>query len=81
MSSNELYLFLVQVQWDAEEFMWSAKDTVEQEGEVSAANASLPKFFPDANLGTISSPAIIIDKHGRILLYYLPGDEWYVHSN
>jgi hypothetical protein len=53
--------------------MLAAKDTIEEEGEVSLANSSLAKYFLDANVGTVDCPAVIIDIHSRILIYHLPG--------
>jgi hypothetical protein len=62
----------VQVEWDAEEFSLRAKATVEKNGWISPSNESLINFFPDVCFGHIAEPAIIIDRHGRIIVWYLP---------
>jgi hypothetical protein len=59
--------------WDADRFAEAAKDTIEKEGETSASNARLPKYFEQVHLGTLNEPATIIDIHGRILVWHLPG--------
>jgi hypothetical protein len=62
----------VQVPWDAEEFSLRAKATVEKHGWASPSNESLLTFFPKVEFGHIVEPAIIIDRHGRIIMWYLP---------
>ena len=32
----------------------------------------LQKFFGDVQLGTFSEPCIVLDKYGRIVVWYLP---------
>lgn len=66
-------VFAVRVPWDADRFAEKVKITVEQRGETSASNASLEKYFINPKLGTLREPAIIVDLHGHIMLWLLPG--------
>jgi hypothetical protein len=46
---------------------------VKNRGDISESeNEELAKFFPRTNFGEINIPAIILDKHSRILAWHLP---------
>jgi hypothetical protein len=62
----------VRIKWDADRYAESIKQNIELHGETSASNASLEKFFPNPELGIIREPAVILDRHGRILIWVLP---------
>lgn len=59
--------------WDADRLEEKAKDTREDEGEESASNIKLWEYFEQVSLGEKEEPCVIVDCHGRILLWYLPG--------
>jgi hypothetical protein len=59
--------------WDCDRFAAKAKDTIENEEQTSASNISLFQHEEKVDLGLVENPCILIDKHGRILLWYLPG--------
>jgi hypothetical protein len=31
------------------------------------------KFFPEVHLGSVTEPMTLVDMHGKILMWYLPG--------
>jgi len=41
-------------------------------GVPSTQHEKLRKYFPTTVLGRISEPAMIVDNHGKILVWYLP---------
>jgi hypothetical protein len=47
--------------------------TLKEFDEMSKSNEALANFFPTIRLGTLQEPTIIIDIHGQILIWYLPG--------
>jgi hypothetical protein len=47
--------------------------TVEDFDELSKSNEGLANFFARIKLGTIREPTVIVDVHGQILIWYLPG--------
>jgi hypothetical protein len=60
------------VPWDVERFAEYIPVTVERHGKSSASKTRLKKFFHMPKIGDINTPAVIVDKHGRILIWYLP---------
>jgi hypothetical protein len=56
---------------DADRYAVAVPGTVTA-GASSQKEDNLPKFFDLPKLGTITEPTTIIDRHGRILLWYLP---------
>lgn len=56
---------------DADRYAAAVPGTVTA-GASSQKEDNLPKFFDLPKLGTITEPTTIIDRHGRILLWYLP---------
>jgi hypothetical protein len=62
----------VHVDWDADRFAEKVKTTVEKEGETSASNVALEKYFKSTALGTLRHPTVIMDRHGHILVWLLP---------
>jgi hypothetical protein len=63
----------VEVNIDGNRLGESVKMTLEDFDETSKSNEALANFFPTIRLGTLREPAIIIDIHGQILIWYLPG--------
>jgi len=59
---------LVVVNWDSDRFA----QTVKGGASKSTRHPQLEKFFERAKLGVIDKPATVVDKHGKILLWYLP---------
>jgi hypothetical protein len=47
------------VEWDFDRFVESGTKS--------------EKYFTKVNLGLIENPATIVDSHGKILIWYLPG--------
>jgi hypothetical protein len=39
----------------------------------SSSDISLSKYFKDSNFGDIQTPGVIMDCHGKILVWHLPG--------
>src|SRR5580704_7253237 len=63
----------VRLEFDVERLADYIKNTVQKEGaKTSKSNLDLPKYFKMPNLGEVVDPATVIDRHGRILLWYLP---------
>ena len=54
-------LRVVSVKWDYDRFAESEKKRVSNQ------------FFVKSHLGSFSNPATIVDMHGKILVWYLPG--------
>src|SRR6267154_5214802 len=55
------------VAWDVERYVDMARNGVE-----STQHEKLHKYFLVSQLGKISQPTIIVDCHGKILVWYLP---------
>jgi hypothetical protein len=53
---------LVQINWDYERFTESGVE-MRMGG----------KYYEVVNLGSVSKPMTIVDKHGKMILWYLPG--------
>jgi len=54
---------LVSVDWDYDRF-----------GESGTAKRDLPgKYFAEVHMGKITKPTTIVDRHGKFLMWYLPG--------
>jgi hypothetical protein len=53
---------LVSVDWDYDRFAESS-DTKRLSG----------KYFTDPSIGKIINPATVVDRHGKIIMWYLPG--------
>jgi hypothetical protein len=57
---------------DADRYGERVKMTVSKDNKESKSDAQLAKFFDRENVGTIEEPAVVVDLHGRILMWYLP---------
>jgi hypothetical protein len=69
-----LIQFTVPIKLDVERFAEMTKASVQDDwDEASASNERLKKYFEMTSIGYIKDPAILVDKFGRILLWYLPG--------
>jgi hypothetical protein len=64
------------VDWDVERFLDRIKTTQIQldniEDEPARLEERLRKFFPESERNKLSQPTVVVDVHGRILLWYLP---------
>lgn len=56
------------VNWDSDRFAQAVKNGASK----STRPSQLEKFYEKARLGVIDKPATIVDKHGKILQWYLP---------
>lgn len=70
--SSEL-IFIVQINFDVERFSDMSKVSTDFNWETSSSDESLKKYFADTSIGHLEDPAVMLDKFGRILLWYLPG--------
>lgn len=61
----------VKLEWDADRYAQRVKGTTKP-GHTSQEEMDLSKYFKAYQLGTIQKPTTIIDRHGKILLWYLP---------
>ena len=59
---------LVAVNWDSDRFAQAVKGGALQ----STWPPQLENFYKRPKLGVIDKPATVVDKHGKILLWYLP---------
>lgn len=51
----------------------AAKGLIKEDDETSMTmDGTLPKYYRQARLGLFETPMVVCDKHGRILLWYLP---------
>lgn len=55
--------FSAEVKWDYDRY---AESKIKREAESG-------KYFPKTELGSIIKPTILVDRHGKIILWYLPG--------
>jgi hypothetical protein len=63
----------VYVDFDADRLSDVVKSSVEMGDHTSSSNSRLPKYFKLPDLGRIEQPSMIMDRHGRVLVWYLPG--------
>ncbi|KAG2335325.1 hypothetical protein BDR05DRAFT_1006942 [Suillus weaverae] len=61
------------VDWDVNRYGDKAKlSPPNRDGSATAEPERLKKFFPEAVLGKISVPTTVVDRHGKIIVVYLP---------
>ena len=80
-SKHWLYCNLIDSKLGAEKMNWSAKDYVAEvgrrykqcRGRNEDMEAELLRLFPAGEEEFASSPCVVVDVDGRILLWYLPG--------
>lgn len=58
--------------WDVERFADRVKNA-RVTGNPASEDVRVAKFFDIPNFGAISDPATFVDRHGRIMAWYLPG--------
>jgi hypothetical protein len=63
----------VQTEWDVERFAEKAKNTKVNESGDSGADHRLPIYFKEAKFGYLPDPTTILDVHGRVMAWALPG--------
>ena len=67
------YLLTVQTDWDVERLADRVKNTRPQSGNgPSIEDDRLAKYFENPQFGEFNEPATVLDRHGRIILWYLP---------
>jgi hypothetical protein len=67
------YLLSVQTNWDVERLADHVKNTRPQSENGSFIEAyRLAKYFENPQFGEFNEPATVLDRHGRIILWYLP---------
>jgi hypothetical protein len=60
--------------WDVTRFADRVKNSkVTSDGSVSEADGTLPEYFEQATFGDLTEPATILDMHGRVMVWALPG--------
>jgi hypothetical protein len=62
-----------QTQWDVTRFADNVKNTKVKETGESQSDQRLPIYFPQAKFGKVVEPATILDLHGRVMVWALPG--------
>jgi hypothetical protein len=63
----------VQTEWDVTRFADRVKNTKVHEDREAEADLRLPLYFPQAAFGKLTTPATILDMHGRVMVWALPG--------
>lgn len=63
----------MRTEWDLERFAESAKNTKVRESGQSPADERLSLRFPQAEFGRLVDPSTILDRHGRVAVWALPG--------
>ena len=60
-------------EWDVTRFAERVKNTRPCiDGDNFAEDARLAKFFVNPNFGDVDEPCTMLDRHGRIMVWYLP---------
>ncbi|KAG1840334.1 hypothetical protein F4604DRAFT_1924203 [Suillus subluteus] len=63
----------INVDWDVDRYADRVNlSQPNRDGSATSEPERLKKYFPEAVLGKISTPATLVDRHGRILMVYLP---------
>ena len=69
----------MQTEWDVTRFSEHAKLTKPTaNGEEAEADQKLNVFFKQPNFGELIEPTTILDRHGRVMVWALPG---VLHAN
>lgn len=62
------------VDWDVTRFADQVKNThPRSDGKPALEDLNLAKYFRNPKLGDLDEPGTIVDKFGRIMVWYLPG--------
>src|SRR5260370_4000182 len=73
-SQSQLTIALDEVEWDVTRLADRVKNTQPQtNAEVAAEDIKLARFFNNPEFGDLDEPATIVDKFGRIIVWYLSG--------
>jgi hypothetical protein len=65
---------IVTVEWDVTRLAERVKNSrVKKDGSESVVDQNLEKHFQQSNFGHLHHPATILDCHGHIMLWHLPG--------
>jgi hypothetical protein len=73
ISTYLMVYILVQTEWDITRFADKVKNTKVDENKESPADLTLPLHFPQAEFGKLTDPATILDLHGKVMVWALPG--------
>ena len=66
--------YLDKVDWDIARFSDRVKNTRPRpDGEPALEDLNLAKYFTNPELGDLDEPSTIVDKFGRIIVWYLLG--------
>jgi alpha-amylase/alpha-mannosidase (GH57 family) len=66
-------LLSAQTNWDVERLADRVKNTRPQsENGTSVEDDRLAKYFENPQFGEFTEPATVLDRYGRIILWYLP---------
>jgi hypothetical protein len=68
-----LFCDVVQTEWDVTRFADSVKNTKVDGDKEAKADLRLPLYFRQAEFGKLTTPATILDMHGRVMVWALPG--------
>jgi hypothetical protein len=63
----------VRTRWDADRFSEKVKNIKVKTSGEPPAEETLDKFFEQASFGDLEEPVTIIDAHGKVLAWSLPG--------
>jgi len=72
--STRLIIYnVVQTEWDITRFADKVKNTKVDEIKESQEDLTLSIYFPQARFGKLTDPATILDLHGKVMVWALPG--------
>jgi hypothetical protein len=64
---------VVQTKWDVTRFADKVKNTKVDPVKEALEDLALPMYFPQAEFGKLTNPATILDLHGKVMVWALPG--------
>ena len=69
-----VYFLTEKTKWDVTRFADRVKNVHPRaDGDNSTEDTRLAKFFTNPHFGDVDEPSTILDWHGRIMVWYLPG--------
>jgi hypothetical protein len=73
ISRGSIIYNVVQTEWDVTRFADKVKNTQVHEDQEAEADLRLPIYFRQANFGKLTTPTTILDIHGKVMVWALPG--------
>lgn len=73
ISKGSMGYIVVQTKWDVTRFADRVKNTKVHGDRVAQADLTLPLYFQQAEFGDLVTPTTILDMHGKIMVWALPG--------